>query len=64
MIQVQIQALLAAIEEGTIRGPNTGSNIKGAKPPVFSREVEKIGRFITAYRLYLRIKMKDTAIEE
>jgi len=61
---VQIQALLAAIEEGTIRGPNTGSNIEMAKPPVFSREVEKIGGFITAYRLYLRIKMKGTAVEE
>jgi len=61
---VQIQALLAAIEGGTIRGPNTGSNIEVAKPPVFSEEVEKIGGFITAYRLYLRIKMRDTTVEE
>ena len=68
MIQVQIQALLVAIEGGTIReiirGPNTESNIEVAKLPVFSGEVEKIGGFITVYRLYLRIKMRGVAVEE
>ena len=62
-IQAQIQALLAAIEGGTIGGPNTRSSIKVIKPLVFNREVEKVKEFIIACRLYLRIKMKEITIE-
>ena len=44
--------------------PNTGSNVKVAKPPVFSGETEKIGGFIMVYRLYLRMKMRGVTVEE
>jgi len=65
VIQIQIQALLAATErEGIIRGPNIGSNIEVAKLPVFSREVEKIGKIIMACKLYLRMKIGGAVVEE
>ena len=65
VIQVQIQALLAATErEGIIRGPNIGSNIEVAKLPVFSREVEKMEKFIMTCKLYLRMKIEGTVVKE
>ena len=65
VIQVQIQALLAAIErEGIIRGPNIESNIEVAKLLVFSREVEKMEKFIMTCKLYLRMKIEGTVVKE
>jgi len=49
---------------GTIEGSNIESNIEVAKPPVFNREVGKIGGFITACRLYLRIRIREAMVEE
>ena len=63
-MQVQIQALLVTMGGGTIGGPNTRSDIEVAKPPVFNREVGKVEGFIIACRLYLRMKIKETTIEE
>jgi len=66
-IQAQIQTLLAEEEEeeeGVTEESNTRSNVEVAKPLVFSRETEKVGGFITACRLYLRMKMKGVIVEE
>ena len=57
-MQAQIQALLTAAKERDTGGPNTRSNVKVAKPPVFSREVGKVGGFIIACRLFLKMKMR------
>ena len=68
-IQAQIQALLAAggrgggVERETT-GSNMGPHIEVAKPAIFNREVGKVGGFVTAYRLYLRIKMREVMVEE
>ena len=35
-----------------------------AKPAIFNGEVERVGGFIIACRLYLRIKMKEAMVEE
>jgi len=35
-----------------------------AKPPVFNGEAGRVGGFITAYKLYLRMKMRETTVEE
>jgi len=35
-----------------------------AKPPVFNRKAGKVGRFIIACRLYLRMKMKEATVKE
>ena len=65
---MQIQALIA--EEAVVeareatKGFNIGSNIKVAKPLIFSREVEKVKGFITICKLYLRIKMREAIVEE
>ena len=43
---------------------NTGPNIEVAKPPVFSGKASKVMGFITAYKLFLRMKMRGVAVEE
>ena len=45
-------------------GSNMGSHMKVAKPAIFNGEVGKVGGFITACRLYLRMKMRGTSVEE
>ena len=50
--------------EGTTERSNTGSNIEIAKPLVFNKEVEKIGGFIIACKLYLRIRIRRAMVEE
>ena len=69
-IQVQIQALLAAggagagsTERGTI-GSNMGSQMEVAKPIIFNGEAGRVEGFVIAYRLYLRIKMREVTVEE
>ena len=68
-IQVQIQALLAATEgatEGAERGAEVsrGYQMEVAKPAIFSGEAGKVGGFVTACRLYLRMKMREATVEE
>ena len=66
---MQIQALIvgevgeAGVEKDVI-GSNMESQMKVAKPPVFNEEAERVGGFIIAYKLYLRIKMKEATVEE
>jgi len=67
-MQAQIQALLAAQEEagrrGEVGGSNMGSQMEVAKPAIFNGEAEKMGGFITACRLFLRIKMRENSVKE
>jgi len=49
---------------GTTEESNTGSNIEVAKALVFNRKAEKVGGFITAYRLYLKMRMRGVMVEE
>ena len=67
MIQVQIHTLIveAVVEAArTAEESNMWFNVEIAKLLVFNREIEKVGGFITAYRLYLRIKIRKTSVEE
>ena len=66
---MQIQALLAAVGRGagagdTARESNDGSHMEVAKPAIFNGEAGKMGGFITACRLFLRMKMKGNTVEE
>jgi len=65
-MQAQIQALLAAggggaggAERGT-----TGPKVEVATPAIFNGEAGKVEGFVTACRLYLRMKMREVTVEE
>ena len=49
---------------GAVEESNTGFNIEVAKLPVFNGEVGRVGGFITACRLYLRMRMRGVMVEE
>ena len=61
-MQVQIQALLAA--GGGIEGVATRLHIEIAKLAIFSEEAGKVGEFVNACKLYLRMKMRGATVEE
>jgi len=67
-IQAQIQALLTAAAGAGAGSTETGSNMephmKVAKPAIFNREAEKVGGFITACRLFLKMKLRGATVEE
>ena len=67
-MQVQIQALLAAQKgaraEGEAVGSNMGSHMEVAKPAIFNREIGRVGGFITACRLFLKMKLRGAMVEE
>ena len=45
-------------------GSNMGSHIEVAKPAIFNGEVEKVGGFVIACRLYLRMKIKEAIVKD
>jgi len=65
-MQVQIQALLAAVEERAGQGRAGGSGLEShmemAKPAIFNGEAGKVGGFITTCRSYM--KMREGTVEE
>ena len=67
-MQVQIQALLAAQKgaraEGEAVGSNMGSHMEVAKPAIFNGEIGRVGGFITACRLFLKMKLRGAMVEE
>ena len=68
VMQAQIQALLAA--QGGVRGvgaatgANMGSHMEVAKPAIFNGEAGRVGGFITACRLYIKMKLRGNTVEE
>ena len=68
-MQAQIQALLAAVgggagTGGVAMGTNAGSCMEVAKPAIFSGEAGRIGGFITACRLYIKMRLRGNTVEE
>ena len=67
-IQAQIQALLVAQGGagigGRVMGSNTGPHMEVAKPAIFNGEAGKVGGFIMACRLYLKMKLRGMTVEE
>jgi len=66
VMQVQIQALLAQAGEGErgTTGSNMGSHMEVAKPAIFNGEAGKVGGFIMACRLYIKMKLRGNTVEE
>jgi len=67
-MQVQIQALLAAQGGARAGGEAVGSNrgpyMEVATPAIFNREAAKVGGFIMACRLFLRMKLREATVEQ
>ena len=64
-MQAQIQALLAVQGgAGATTGPNVGSHMEMAKPAIFNGEAGRVGGFITACRLYIKMKLRGNMVEE
>jgi len=65
VMQAQIQALLAVAgrERGTT-GSNMGSHMEVAKPAIFNGEAGRVGGFIMACRLYIKMKLRGNTVEE
>jgi len=67
-MQAQIQALLAAQggagAGGAAMGPNVGSHMEVAKLAIFNGEAGRVGGFITACRLYIKMKLRGNMVEE
>ena len=63
-MQAQIQALLAAQGGGAATGSNMGSHMEVAKPAIFNGEAGKVGGFITACRLYIKMRLRGNMVEE
>ena len=66
VMQAQIQALLAA-QEGVGAGgaePNAGAHMEVAKPAIFNGEAGRVGGFITACRLYIKMRLRGNTVEE
>jgi len=49
---------------GEAVGSNMGSHMEVAKPAIFNREAAKVGGFIMACRLFLRMKLRGSMVEE
>jgi len=49
---------------GEAVGSNMGSYIEIAKPAIFNGEVGKVRGFIMVYRLFLRMKLRGSMVEE
>ena len=43
---------------------NMGPHMEVAKSAIFNREAGKVGEFVTACKLYLRMKMREATVEE
>ena len=64
VMQVQIQALLAEGAEGVIlREVGRGERAEIAKPQIFDRTPSKVGGFISAYKLYIRMRLREESVE-
>ena len=60
-IQAQIQALLT--DRVVTKGKEEGAT-KVAKPQIFDGILSKVSEFISACRLYIRMRMRETAVKE
>ena len=56
--------LTAQVEGGAGRGGGTSAAIEVAKPQTFDGTPSKVARFIEACKLYVRMRLKESTVEE
>ena len=44
--------------------PNTKLNVEVAKPQIFNRKAEKVLGFLIAYKLFIRMRIRDMMVED
>jgi len=44
--------------------PNTKSNVKVAKPQIFNRKAGKVSGLLIAYKLYIRMRIRDVIMKK
>ena len=44
--------------------PNTGLNIEVAKPQIFNEEAGNVLGFLTVYKLFIKIRMREVVVKE
>jgi len=63
-MQVQIQALLAGGADGQVeRKEGTGGGAEVVKPQIFDGTLTKVGEFIAACKLYIRMRLRGESVE-
>ena len=63
-MQAQIQALLAGGADGQVgREERRGGGVKVAKPQIFDGTSAKVGGFIAACKLYIRMRLRGESVE-
>ena len=67
-MQAQIQALLAGgvgrqVGREVRREEGRGGGVKVAKPQIFDRTTAKVGGFIAACKLYIRMRLREESVE-
>ena len=59
-----VVAVVAGEAVAVVFQPNTESNINIAKLLMFNRKANKILGFLMAYRLFIRMKMRNKLVKE
>ena len=63
-MQAQIQVLLAGRADGQVgREKRRGGGAKVAKPQIFDGTSAKVGGFITACKLYIKMRLRRESVE-
>ena len=65
-MQTQIQTLLAGGVGGKAvpREVGRGGGVEVVKPQIFDGTLSKVAGFITAYKLYIRMRLREELVEE
>ena len=63
-MQAQIQALLiGGVGEQVRREEGRGGGVEVAKPQIFNGTLAKVGGFIAACKLYIRMRLREESVE-